>query len=192
MKSKSSKTCYKRGFTLIELLVVVLIIGILAAVALPQYQKVVEKARATEGIQIVAALEKAIDLYVLEHGLPVDGEVEVHFTGDGRCCPDGQTHPKLDIELPLFCDNCGQVADYCRSEGWYISAACDNSQCYISATRDDTLYDETDTSVFVGETNRLGNLSSNRGRNGQWSRICSWADNSWKAVCNGLKSQGWK
>ena len=49
----------KRGFTLIELLVVVLIIGILASVALPQYQLAVEKSRAAEAWVMLKAINEA-------------------------------------------------------------------------------------------------------------------------------------
>ena len=66
MKNKNTR----RGFTLIELLVVVLIIGILAAVAVPQYQKAVEKSRVAEALQIIATIQQQEELYLLERGIP--------------------------------------------------------------------------------------------------------------------------
>lgn len=59
-----------RGFTLIELLVVVLIIGILASVAVPQYTKAVEKSRAAGVIQKVKSLQNAVDMYLLANDWP--------------------------------------------------------------------------------------------------------------------------
>ena len=59
----------KQGFTLIELLVVVLIIGVLASVAIPQYFKVVERSRVAEAYTTISAFKSAEEHYLAKQGV---------------------------------------------------------------------------------------------------------------------------
>ena len=160
MKNKNNK-----GFTLIELLVVVLIIGILAAVALPQYQGAVEKSRVAEAITLLSSLQKAVDVYILANGFP-DGEL---FFSPREPSID------LDIDLPsgLACTETGT----CFSKKFSYSLYCNESNCYLSALRSND-FDSSDDLYQINF-----DLSTTYG----WSKECEPYSALGKKICESLQ-----
>lgn len=154
-----------KGFTLIELLVVVLIIGILAAVALPQYQKAVEQARAAEAVMLISSMEKAEDIYFLENG---------SFLG-------GDFLPYSSVEADLIWDidiACTPVDNGCQIKGFSYNADAMGGAGRVYA------YRNSDSSYYV--------LVSEREADGVWRRQCGWFDKVGKSVCDSLQARGWE
>ena len=112
--------CNKKGFTLIELLVVVLIIGILAGIAMPQYQAAVKRSQLADYISMVKALKNAEEIYFLTHG---------EYTA---------ALSALDISLPSSCEY--YEDSYCSvyecGESWY--GVCNNVSNVQAGTKEFT------------------------------------------------------
>ncbi|MBC5851578.1 pilin [Vibrio metschnikovii] len=82
------KTHYtkQQGFTLIELMIVVAIIGVLAAIAVPQYQNYVAKSEAASALATITGIRTNVETYVVGEGaFPKDDQLSaVGITNDGK------------------------------------------------------------------------------------------------------------
>ena len=154
----------KKGFTLIELLVVVLIIGILAAVALPQYQKAVWKARFSEAMLKTHDMAQALELYVLENGVSIS---------DMDLTPD-------DTVVDVFA---GLEEEERSGETWY----CTDYACYrIDGGAYGLFYRDKEHSDVVVE---FGYTTS---RDWRPQRYCYYEDDLGEFLCAQAEALGWE
>ena len=100
------------GFTLIELLVVVLIIGILSAIALPQYTKAVARSRMAGLITLASSVAQAEQRYFM-----ANGEFTVNAEELDLSLPAGFSKTRNDPEITNYSDGTTRIVFYKDGEG---------------------------------------------------------------------------
>ncbi len=113
----------KLGFTLIEMLVVVLIIGILAGIALPQYTRAVEKAKVAQALITLKYMKDRGQEFMLQHSLSEDSDLSdfIPITND-----------LLGIELPSDWECEYDEDEWCCSNEWCFANTAASFGYYVT------------------------------------------------------------
>ena len=114
MSLSSAKKSLRRGFTLIEIMIVVLIIGILLAIAVPNFVKARESARAKSCISNMQQIQSAKQQWAMDNkkagtDSPVAADLYgtgKYISGAGPVCPSGNTAYVLGtVDTDQVCPN---------------------------------------------------------------------------------------
>lgn len=143
-----------KGFTLIEILVVVLIIGILAAIALPKYQMAVTKAKVASILPIMRRWKDALMEYNLQHG---------NYEDENGIKPDGGT---LGVNWPSD----WKENDYDNNTPCGDNIACKNDywNCYANGSGNGLVYcihdidDDNEISIDMPPTDWRNEIERNK------------------------------
>lgn len=127
----------KKGFTLIELLVVVLIMGILASVAMPQYFSAVERARSAEAISVMGALSHEMDAWLMNRNNRAWNMNDISLP-EGKITGTNYLETKY-FKFYIWCDHektlTHEVAGRCRIEATRLTPNAGGNYG-LSASRD--------------------------------------------------------
>jgi prepilin-type N-terminal cleavage/methylation domain-containing protein len=103
------KTNSKAGFTLVEIMIVVAIIGLLAAIAIPNFVRARETAQTNACINNLRQIDGAIQQYALENRIASGGAVTMDNCtpylkgGNAPLCPASGTYAVTTVTAPPTC-----------------------------------------------------------------------------------------
>lgn len=108
------KTNRKSGFTLVEIMIVVAIIGLLAAIAIPNFVKARGTAQTNACINNLRQIDGAKEQWALETkkasgAVAVDTEIEAYMKGGRPECPASGTYTFGAVDTPPTCDVAGHA-----------------------------------------------------------------------------------
>lgn len=101
----------RRAFTLVELLIVVIIIGILAAVAIPQFGDSATDAKKSSLDANLMSLRGSVELYYQQHGSTYPGIVQKHKAGAADPAAHASVGDAFAKQLACYSDASGNTAD---------------------------------------------------------------------------------